>query len=250
MAVLKVFVSSTFRDLEAHRAAVIQPLRALDDVQLLVMEDWTAHPDQAKTRCLDLVRDADVFVVIIGQLYGYVPGGDDRSITQYEYETAVGNEKDILAFVCPVDMPVPVPLILADPNLAKQGEFRQRVLTNQTCDLKWSTPDQLASRVMARDQQRPSWRIVISRRTDLTKPGNLRATLPSQVVRSRPDHHCRARSARRRDEPSAAVEDLHSPGLSPKPSGCLPHTGLSEIAGARPRRVRAPTSGASTALAE
>ena len=113
---LKVFISSTFKDLEAHRAKVIAGLRKLHNVQLLVMEDWTAHPDQPKALCLKRVGEADIFVAIISHLHGFVPQGDTHSITQSEYEEAVKQGKPILAFVAPDDFAVPLKLVREDPN--------------------------------------------------------------------------------------------------------------------------------------
>jgi hypothetical protein len=146
---LKIFISSTFKDLEAHRAKVIAGLRTLHNVQLLAMEDWTAHPDQPKDLCLKRVGEADIFVAIIGHLHGFVPQGDAHSITQSEYEEAVKQGKPILAFVAPDAFAVPPKLVREDPNLEAQDALRERILQAHTADLKWTSPEDLATRVIA-----------------------------------------------------------------------------------------------------
>jgi hypothetical protein len=146
---LKVFISSTFKDLEAHRAKVIAGLRRLHNVQIFAMEDWTAHPDQPKDLCLKRVGEADIFVAIIGHLHGFVPKGDAHSITQSEYEEAVKQDKPILAFVAPDNFAVPPKLVREDPNLEAQDALRERILQAHTADLKWTSPEDLATRVIA-----------------------------------------------------------------------------------------------------
>ena len=144
---LTVFLSSTFKDLEAHREAVLNALRIDEDVRVLAMENWTAEPTPPKALCMERVDEADVFVAVVGHLYGFVPDGDDQSVTVAEYERAVANQTPILAFVAKDDFPVPARLWRSDSDPAAQEDFRARVLGEQTVDLKWETPGELATRV-------------------------------------------------------------------------------------------------------
>src|SRR5262245_22695124 len=146
----RVFLSSTYRDLEAHRAAVLDGLRRVNGVdKVLAMEDWTASPHQTKDECLRLVREADLFVLIVGALHGFIPPGDAHSITESEFDEAVAQDKKILAFVANEDFPVPRRLREDLHGEALQEGFRQRVNAAVTTDAKWTSAEDLATRVVA-----------------------------------------------------------------------------------------------------
>jgi Domain of unknown function (DUF4062) len=94
----KAFVSSTFKDLRSHRAYVISQLRHCG-VHVDPMEDWDAATDAPKTFSTDRMDGCDLLVLLIGQLLGYVPPGETRSITQLEYDHARRRGMDILPFL-------------------------------------------------------------------------------------------------------------------------------------------------------
>jgi Domain of unknown function (DUF4062) len=240
--VLKVFVSSTFRDLEAHRSKVIAGLRNLPDVLVLAMEDWTASPGQPKDVCLARVREAHVFVAIIGHLHGFVPDGDAHSITQSEYEEAIAYKKSVLAFVAPDDFAVSPKLIRADPHLDKQDLLRARILKAHVCDLKWSTADELATRVVAAVSEQ-------MRRREPELPQRPPPAAPSidlDVYRKRCRNRWAAVDLTAVAAPGALDEDTQRPLLSKifipqdcrrsRPPVSLPHDYLKEQAWIRRRR--------------
>ena len=147
---VKVFLSSTYRDLEAHRAAVLAALRRVNGVdKVLAMEDWTASPHQTKDECLQLVGEADLFVLIVGALHGFLPAGDTHSITESEFDEAIAQGRRVLAFVANADFPVPRRLREDATHEALQETFRQRVIATVTSDAKWTSPEDLATRVVA-----------------------------------------------------------------------------------------------------
>jgi hypothetical protein len=147
-SIMKAFLSSTFKDLEQHRAAVIARLRRLDGVQVRCMEDFGARPDSPKEFCVREARECDLFIGVIGHLYGFIPEGDDTSITEQEYQAAEDAGRDMLLFVAPSNFAVPVDLLLGDTDLNKQRAFRARVLSRTVVDLDWSSPETLASGVV------------------------------------------------------------------------------------------------------
>lgn len=146
---MKAFLSSTFKDLEQHRAAVIARLRRLDGLEVRCMEDFGARPGSPKDFCVREARECDLFIGVIGHLYGYIPPGDDTSITEQEYEAAEAAGRDMLLFVAPDDFSVPMKLVRGDTDPERQEAFRERVLTGNVVDLDWSTPETLASGVVA-----------------------------------------------------------------------------------------------------
>lgn len=146
---MKAFLSSTFKDLEQHRTAVIARLRRLDGMEVRCMEDFGARPGSPKEFCVREARECDLFIGVIGHLYGFVPDGDETSITEQEYEAAEAAGKDMLLFVAPDDFSVPVKLLRNDSDPERQEAFRERVLARNVVDLDWSTPETLASGVVA-----------------------------------------------------------------------------------------------------
>jgi hypothetical protein len=101
---MKAFLSSTFKDLESYRAAVITRLRRLDGVTVRCMEDFGARVGSPKEFCLREARECDLFIGVIGQLYGFIPDGDETSITEQEYQAAEKAGKDMLIFVAPTTL--------------------------------------------------------------------------------------------------------------------------------------------------
>ncbi len=75
-----VYVSSTFIDLEGHRAALKTALeKARYDVEC--MEKYTAFDEQPLDRCLADVAATDVYVLLIAHRYGTRPAEDNPPIT-------------------------------------------------------------------------------------------------------------------------------------------------------------------------
>jgi formylglycine-generating enzyme required for sulfatase activity len=144
-----VYVSSTFIDLEAHRAALKAALeKARYDVEC--MEKYTAFDQRPLDRCLADVAATDVYVLLIAHRYGYRPAEDNpqrRSITHLEYEEASRRNKPRLVFT--VDRKQ-----LWLPDWIDSGEdgtdlaaFRAEVEASHGVN-RFTTADQLASLVL------------------------------------------------------------------------------------------------------
>ena len=93
----RVFVSSvmdgysSFRDAvsEGIRQAGCEPVRA---------EDFPAATYSPRNACLDGVRSADAFVLVLGERYGFI-GPSGLAATEEEYEQARKNHKPVLVFL-------------------------------------------------------------------------------------------------------------------------------------------------------
>src|SRR5436853_592668 len=84
----RVFVSSTFTDLVEYRQAVRDAIRQLGGVDIS-MEHFGARDERPKDECLRLIaEESDFFVGVYAHRYGYVPEGDNLSITEAEYDAA------------------------------------------------------------------------------------------------------------------------------------------------------------------
>jgi hypothetical protein len=109
---MKIFVSSTSRDLTEYREAAIRALRRLGHT-VVAMEDFTAAAAYPLTRVVDLVRASDAYVVIVAWRYGFPPltdgvadlpvapaGRSCISITEWEYLAAKEDpDRPILPFL-------------------------------------------------------------------------------------------------------------------------------------------------------
>jgi cellulose synthase/poly-beta-1,6-N-acetylglucosamine synthase-like glycosyltransferase len=94
---MKIFISSTYYDLRYHRNKVIEDLTKAG-YQVVSMENFTANPEEPKKFSVDMVKACDLFILLVGFRRGFVPEGENKSITQVEYECAVKNGLGVLIF--------------------------------------------------------------------------------------------------------------------------------------------------------
>ncbi len=94
----KAFVSSTFKDLKDHRAAVIRALRQ-GGIFVDPMEDWTADNHEPKQVSVERMRDCDLCILLVGARRGHQPENETLSITQMEYKEAIKRRMDVLVFL-------------------------------------------------------------------------------------------------------------------------------------------------------
>jgi Domain of unknown function (DUF4062) len=95
---VKVFVSSTYVDLQAHRQRVIAQLRRAG-YHVDPMEDWTSDADEPRRFSLDRLDGCQACVLLVGFRRGFVPPGQTRSITQMEYDHAITHGIDVLPYL-------------------------------------------------------------------------------------------------------------------------------------------------------
>jgi|GEM_PF-2705800 len=87
MGGLKVFISSTYRDLEEYRERVIHQILHMKQIPI-TMEFFGSKPAEPITVCFKEIEECDVFVGIYAFYYGYTPGEDGTSITEQEFNYA------------------------------------------------------------------------------------------------------------------------------------------------------------------
>jgi hypothetical protein len=80
----RIFISSTFTDLKEHRAALFSVIEG-EDGKAQAMEFFGSRPNTPKEECLQEVRKAHVYVLILGMRYGSIDDETGHSFTHLEY---------------------------------------------------------------------------------------------------------------------------------------------------------------------
>ena len=91
-------ISSTTRDWSEHREQVRLACERAGFEPREMMEHLTALDTDAEDASLSMVDQADVYIGIFAYRYGYVPDGEEISITEMEYNRAVETDKPRLIF--------------------------------------------------------------------------------------------------------------------------------------------------------
>ncbi|HEY1302411.1 MAG TPA: DUF4062 domain-containing protein [Vicinamibacterales bacterium] len=130
----QIYLSSTLEDLREERIAAIDVLRHYGRV----IDSYRADPHPTPENCIADVRASQLFVLILGMRYGWVPGGESdptaKSITEMEYDA------------CRTDAIATIPRLVfqrttnqkkftddeTNPDTAERGRrFRKRAATDQ-----------------------------------------------------------------------------------------------------------------------
>jgi CheY-like chemotaxis protein len=142
---MKIFLSSTYKDLINHREAASQAIERLGQ-QGIRMEVFGARPLEATSACLQEILDSDALVGIYAHRYGHVPGGQLKSITEQEFDFAFKNGKPTFCFIADDEFPWPPKHVESEPGRTLLKEFLQNLREAVVCDL-FTTPEDLAFKV-------------------------------------------------------------------------------------------------------
>ena len=140
---LRVFLSSTTGDLKEFRAAAREGLEGAG-WHCVCMEEFEAQSKSPAEYVENQIKKCDVLVLLAGPCYGSIVPNLGISFTELEYKVAVELGKPCLVFLTDEDFPVPVNVLLADPNIEKQKLFRMtlerdhvRTTFKRAEQLKW-----------------------------------------------------------------------------------------------------------------
>jgi formylglycine-generating enzyme required for sulfatase activity/energy-coupling factor transporter ATP-binding protein EcfA2 len=147
-AVRNVFLSSTAKDLRPYRDAIFLAISGLDGFHCVRMEDFGARDWEADAYCRARVAECNVFVGLIGHLYGSSPPGSKTSYTEREYEAAIEAKIPRLLFMASDDMPMSPKLREGDALFKLQTAFRERIGKDRIVAF-FDAPDPLATKVIA-----------------------------------------------------------------------------------------------------
>lgn len=141
---MKIFISSTFKDLIEYRKAAIEVVQRLN-CKSTAMEFFGARPDDANTVCDKEIRECDIFIGIYAHRYGYVPDNREKSITQQEYELAKELGKDCLCFIVQKEYSWPVTSIEMD-KYPKLEKFLEKVKKDFVVEF-FKSPDDFSKKL-------------------------------------------------------------------------------------------------------
>lgn len=144
----RVFVSSTFFDLSKYRESVRVAIRQIGAIDVS-MEFFGARDERPKEECLRLIKnESDIFIGIYAYRYGFVPEGDEVSITVSEYEEATSSGLPRLIYILDDTTPW-VPALIDSGRAAEQLKaFKDKLKANHICAF-FSNQDELAAKVAA-----------------------------------------------------------------------------------------------------
>lgn len=176
LQISRVFISSTFADLAPYRQAAIDAIRQMG-LEPILWETTTPTLVNAPIETIeDLLKSADLFILIIGYRYGSAMGDTGKSGIELEYEVAKTMGKPVLAFLLSENAPLPPSAI--DIDRSRIESFRQRILSQHLVS-KFSSPSELASKIVQ------SLSLIITRRQELPqkKPAKLKRVHSVRVIK-------------------------------------------------------------------
>ncbi len=174
---MKVFISSTYKDLIDYRAATIRAVEGTN-YQASKMEVFGVRPDEPLDACLKEVEESDLFIGIYAHRYGYVPAGSAISITEMEYVHAKRLGKPIYIFIIDEEnQPWLLKFMEGEPGKSKLKDFKKRVQKDHVCDY-FTTPDDLRAKVA----NALSRFVVTIRRQDEQKKALVAGTVPASPI--------------------------------------------------------------------
>lgn len=146
---MKVFISSTYKDLIDYRAAAIRAVEGTN-YQAVKMEVFGARAEEPLDACLNEIENSDLFIGIYAHRYGHVPDGVDISITEMEYDYAKKQGKRIYCFVVDEENQPWLPKwIEGEPGKSKLATFKAKIgnsTSGHICD-SFTTPDDIRAKV-------------------------------------------------------------------------------------------------------
>ena len=148
MSLVQVFLSSTTKDLASYREAVSEAIRCMEGYHCVRMEDFSAHDCPPLDLCLRKVEECEVYIGIVGHLYGSCPEEGGKSYTELEYDKATELRKPRLMFLAPDDFSVRRDYFEDADKQQRQELFRARI-DRDRLRREFKTPEKLAVSVLA-----------------------------------------------------------------------------------------------------
>lgn len=144
----QIFVSSTFRDLQDERQAVLNAILKLNQFPA-GMEIFPAVNDTAWEHIEKVIEDSDYYVLIIGGKYGSIEEESGISYTEKEYDFAVSKNIPVLAFTHSDEESIPFGKVeKSEEAREKLKKFKQKVGAKHHWNY-WKNIDELKANVLS-----------------------------------------------------------------------------------------------------
>jgi Domain of unknown function (DUF4062) len=140
-------ISSTAQDLPDHRGGIRDACERTG-FKPRMMENLPALDADAIEASLRLVDESDIYVGILAYRYGYVPDGQDMSLTELEYNRAVKRDIPRLIFFIHEDHPVTGRDVETGPGAAKLTALKERIGKERVAGF-FRSPGELRGEVIA-----------------------------------------------------------------------------------------------------
>lgn len=145
-----VMVSSTSKDLQAHRKAAVDAIWRRG-MYSLAMEKDTAENADAVAYSLKLVDDAEVYIGIFAHRYGYIPedsvlNPNQISVTEMEYRRALERRIPTLIFIIADDYPVKPSDMEKGKGANRLKKFKTELKKNHVVGF-FASPEDLSSKI-------------------------------------------------------------------------------------------------------
>ena len=153
----RIYVSSTFKDLEECRDKVRLSLRQMghEDIgyfypmpRVNMFYPYVEQEKRPLAMCLKNVVCCDLYIGIFAWRYGSVPAGYDKSVTELEYRKAVEAGKKCLIFLLDEDVSWPLKFMDIGINAEKIGALRDELSKSYVVNI-FKSSDELPGLVSA-----------------------------------------------------------------------------------------------------
>jgi hypothetical protein len=169
----KIYISSTFFDLQEHRAALAQALEKTECFDVVKMENYGTRSEKPALKCMNDVADSEFYILLLGNRYGYIPEDQPYSVTNLEYKQAIGDadltkvagvpdyKKCVLPFLMNENFQLPEPIMQQMANEEKNDgedltkkkkqyldELRKRIKSDFVIDTSFTSPGDLVQKVL------------------------------------------------------------------------------------------------------
>ncbi len=142
----RVFISSTVLDLPQHRSAAVDACVRVG-AEPIVMEAFAAGESDPLGLSGAALDQADIYLGILAFRYGFVPPGQEKSLTEIEYERAATKGIPRLVFVMSEDHPVRPTDVETGLGAEKLQSFK--ALVRQSAIVaEFRSPEQLKAEVV------------------------------------------------------------------------------------------------------
>ena len=145
---MDVFVSSTYRDLAEYREVLRVPLTTSSHI-FHGMEHFAANPSPLLETCMAALSRCDIYVGLIGSLYGSSSPGRRLPYTEFGYRGAMNRDMYAIILLLDDDATVRQSLVERDPERLRRLERFKGVIRQRHTVQTFRDPHEAAWKILA-----------------------------------------------------------------------------------------------------